>query len=260
MADQSERFIASLLPSVQPYAREFLKQANALCPPGFSVRIISGNRTYAEQNALYAQGRTKPGPIVTNARGGQSNHNFRIAWDVGIFQGNRYLGSHPLYAQLGPVGEALGLEWGGRWKKLRDTPHYQAATGLTTAELRAYVAAGRTIPVKPFGSGSGPAPERFPVIIQEAENGKIKTLAIPAFLIAGRTFVALRAFTDHFGGEIEEADGPDATIWLNEQEATVPFQVIDGKGFASFSTLNRLLGLDYTYKGGVLTVLVDPGP
>lgn len=55
----------------------------------------SGLRTYEEQNALYAQGRTAPGNKVTNAKGGFSNHNFGIAFDIGIFEGAKYLGDSP---------------------------------------------------------------------------------------------------------------------------------------------------------------------
>src|SRR5881397_2564020 len=71
--DRSERLIATLLPEVQPYARALIAKAAA---NGITIRVISGLRTYDEQNDLYAQGRTEPGKIVTNARGGYSNHNF----------------------------------------------------------------------------------------------------------------------------------------------------------------------------------------
>ena len=86
--DRSERTIATLLPELVPYARALVHGADDL---GISLRLISGTRTFAEQDALFAQGRTKPGRIVTNARGGFSNHNFGIAFDVGVFEGSRYL-------------------------------------------------------------------------------------------------------------------------------------------------------------------------
>ena len=82
--DRSEKVIATLLPEVQPYARALVTKAAA---DGITSKVISGLRTYDEQNDLYAQGRTKPGRIVTNARGGFSNHNFGIAFDVGVFEG-----------------------------------------------------------------------------------------------------------------------------------------------------------------------------
>ncbi len=143
---RSEKNIATLIPKAQAAARAFLERARAaLAPHGVDVRIISGTRSYAEQNALYAQGRTKPGPKVTNARGGYSNHNFGVAWDVGLFKGTQYLGESPLYKTLGPIGEALGLEWGGRWRTMRDEPHYELKTGLTMAQKRERVAAGKPL-------------------------------------------------------------------------------------------------------------------
>lgn len=120
--DRSEKTIATLLPEVRPYARALIHAASA---QGIEIKAISGTRTYDEQNALYEQGRTKPGSIVTNARGGQSNHNFGIAWDVGVFDGTRYLGESKQYAAVGSIGKSLGLEWGGSWKTIEDQPHWQ---------------------------------------------------------------------------------------------------------------------------------------
>jgi len=119
---RSEKNILTLNPRVQPYARSFIQKAAAA---GITIKIISGLRTYAEQNALYAQGRTAPGSIVTNARGGYSNHNFGLAFDIGIFSGSKYLEESPLYAAVAPIALDLGLDWGGSWKILQDLPHYQ---------------------------------------------------------------------------------------------------------------------------------------
>jgi peptidoglycan L-alanyl-D-glutamate endopeptidase CwlK len=102
--DRSEKFIATLLPEVQPYARALVTKAAA---NGITIIVICGTRTYAEQDALYEQGRTKPGKIVTNARAGHSNHNFGVAFDIGV------------------LGIDLGLEWGGNWKTIQDEPHFQ---------------------------------------------------------------------------------------------------------------------------------------
>lgn len=71
--ERSERCIASLHPQVQPLARQLVKIA---AEHGVEIRVISGNRTYEEQNVLFAQGRTTAGKIVTRAQGGWSNHNF----------------------------------------------------------------------------------------------------------------------------------------------------------------------------------------
>ncbi len=120
--DRSEKVIATLLPEVRPMARALVQKA-AL--NGIRIKIISGLRTYEEQDELYAQGRTKPGSKVTNARGGYSNHNFGIAFDVGVFEGNKYLADSPKYKAVGVLGTDLGLEWGGNWKTIVDQPHFQ---------------------------------------------------------------------------------------------------------------------------------------
>lgn len=144
--DRTERNISTLHPKAQAAARSFIAQAVPLmAQAGATVQIICGNRSYAEQDALYAQGRTKPGRIVTNARGGWSNHNFGTAWDVGIFKGGKYLDDSPLYRQLGQLGQAFGLEWGGAWKTITDEPHFEVKTGITMAEKRERVAAGRDL-------------------------------------------------------------------------------------------------------------------
>ena len=110
--DRSERVIVTLLPEVQPYARALIGKAAAA---GITIKVISGLRTYKEQDDLYAQGRDRPGPIVTKARGGYSNHNFGIAFDIGVFEGSRYLDESPKYKAVGVLGTDLGLEWGGNW-------------------------------------------------------------------------------------------------------------------------------------------------
>jgi len=136
---RSEKVIATLLPEAQPIARALVQKASVL---GIAIKIISGLRTYAEQDALYAKGRTIPTEsIVTNARGGYSNHNFGIAFDVGVFEGNKYLPDSPKYKAVGMLGKDLGLEWGGDWKTIVDQPHFQLrpawATKLTEKQMLA---------------------------------------------------------------------------------------------------------------------------
>lgn len=133
--ERSEKNIATLHPRVQPLARALVQSAAA---QGITIKIIDGSRTYAEQDALYAKGRTKPGEIVTNAKGGQSWHNFSLAFDVGVFSGNRYVPESPLYQRVGVLGKALGFEWGGDWRGgLVDEPHFQFNPAhLTIAQLR----------------------------------------------------------------------------------------------------------------------------
>jgi len=119
---RSEKNIATLLPEVRPMARALVQKAAAI---GIRIKIISGFRTYEEQAALYAQGRTAPGAIVTNARPGYSNHNFGIAFDIGVFEGSSYLTESPKYNAVGALGIDIGLDWGGAWTSIVDAPHFQ---------------------------------------------------------------------------------------------------------------------------------------
>jgi peptidoglycan L-alanyl-D-glutamate endopeptidase CwlK len=131
---RTESNILTLHPKAQEAARQFLTR---LHNAGINARIISGTRTYAEQDELYAKGRTKPGPKVTNAKGGQSNNNFGIAWDIGIFDNQgAYLPESPLYDRAAEVGLIDGLEWGRDWQSFIDKPHYQLVTGLSIATVR----------------------------------------------------------------------------------------------------------------------------
>lgn len=90
----------------------------------------SGLRSYEEQNALYAQGRTKPGQIVTKAQGGFSQHQFGVAADFVADKDLAKDGLQPDWAEkayevLAEEAEKLGLEAGLHWKSFHDAPHVQ---------------------------------------------------------------------------------------------------------------------------------------
>jgi peptidoglycan L-alanyl-D-glutamate endopeptidase CwlK len=115
-------------------AEALIEQAEAA---GFPIVVTQTYRSHAEQDALYAQGRTAPGRIVTNARGGFSWHNFRRAFDVAFRRPRGGVSWDGPWETLGELGEAIGLEWGGRWKGLKDRPHFEHRGGLTLAQARA---------------------------------------------------------------------------------------------------------------------------
>lgn len=143
---RSEANIRTLYLKAQEAARIFL--GAFVNVQEYTVKIISGTRTYAEQNALYAVGRTreKNRKPVTNARGGSSNHNFGIAWDVGIFVNGKYLGDSPLYKRAASLGLAAttGVEWGGNWVTFPDKPHYQLVTSKPLAQVRTLFESGQS--------------------------------------------------------------------------------------------------------------------
>lgn len=132
--ERSERNIATLVPKAQEVARRWLKAATVKASElGVEVRIIDGNRTYAEQNKLYAQR-----PKVTNAKGGQSWHNFGLAFDFGVFKGTSYLGNSPHYKTLGALAKDIpNTTWGGTWTKLVDEPHIQLNLFSSVSAARA---------------------------------------------------------------------------------------------------------------------------
>jgi len=141
---RSEKNIKTLVPKAQEKAREFLQ---AVRDAGINAKIIDGSRTFKEQDALFAIGRTKPGHIVTKARGGFSNHNFGVAWDIGIFEGTKFITESSLYDKAGGIGKDQGLEWGGDFNSIIDKPHFQCKTGKTLAQLRKLKQDGKDIPV-----------------------------------------------------------------------------------------------------------------
>lgn len=118
--DRSEAIFASLQPEVIPYMRALVHTAARM---GITIVATSGFRSYDEQNKLYAQGRNAPGKIVTNARGGQSGHNFGIAVDFTVFNGPVPIWESPDYSLVGGLGKSLGLSWGGDWSN-PDEPHF----------------------------------------------------------------------------------------------------------------------------------------
>jgi LAS superfamily LD-carboxypeptidase LdcB len=115
----------SSLERLQPKAAELARQLVVKAKEkGIEIRIISGLRTIEEQEALYASGRTTPGPIITAFR--RSSHNLGLAFDVGIFKDNKYIEESPEYALVGQIGKELGLIWGGDWKTA-DIQHFETA-------------------------------------------------------------------------------------------------------------------------------------
>jgi peptidoglycan L-alanyl-D-glutamate endopeptidase CwlK len=152
---RTAKTIATLDPKAQPLFTKFSLAAQAIAAKhGCVYKGIGGNRTWAEQDALYAKGRTTAGPKVTNARGGYSNHNFGIAMDYGVFKGGKYLDggsfseqklASQIHAEVGKLAATMGLDWGGNWKTFRDDPHFEVKTGLTLTQKREAYAKNKSV-------------------------------------------------------------------------------------------------------------------
>ena len=131
------------LDDLNPRVKKLCEQFIASCAKhNIDVLITSTYRDAESQNALYAQGRTTLGKKVTNARGGDSFHNWRVAFDfVPVVDGKARWDDGALFTQCGEIAESLGLEWAGRWVKFKEMAHCQFTYGLTLADFKA----GKTI-------------------------------------------------------------------------------------------------------------------
>ena len=106
---------------------------------GIYLIITEGFRTKEYQDGLYAQGRTKPGKIVTNAKGStySSQHMWGIAFDIAI-NDSKLLYDTVTIKKVAKIANKIGLGWGGDWTSIVDTPHfYLKKWGSTTSQLKA---------------------------------------------------------------------------------------------------------------------------
>ncbi|WP_250277976.1 M15 family metallopeptidase [[Clostridium] colinum] len=131
------RDITLLHPEVQAIIPKFLEECKK---NGLIVGISQTFRTEKEQNDLYAQGRTKPGNIVTNAKYPYSNHNWGMAFDIYRNDGKGiYNDTDNWFAKVGSIAVKLGFEWGGNWKGFPDKPHIEFTKyGNTTTLAKKY--------------------------------------------------------------------------------------------------------------------------
>ncbi|ACJ33060.1 M15 family metallopeptidase [Anoxybacillus flavithermus] len=135
LLEKADKKLQGVHPTVAAKARQLVSLAYK---EGIPIIITQGLRTIEEQNALYAQGRAKPGKIVTNAKGGYSYHNFGLAFDFAILNANGSVNWNvdDKWKRVGAIGKSLGLEWGGDWTSFKDYPHFQYTFGLSLADLR----------------------------------------------------------------------------------------------------------------------------
>lgn len=146
MADQiSYDRIALLHPNVREEAKAILHEVEAILTGKATIRVVQGLRTIAEQDELYAQGRTKPGKVVTNAKGGSSYHNYglavdfallvdgKVSWDIkSDWDGDKFSD----WMEVVNIFQKHGWEWGGNFKSLKDYPHFQKTYGYSIGDLR----------------------------------------------------------------------------------------------------------------------------
>ncbi len=135
LVNKALKRIGAVHPVIKQGAEEIIRRAYK---QGIYVLFSDGYRSHAEQNALYAQGRTKPGNIVTNAKGGQSLHNYGLALDMFITNKEGTTATWPTnkLREVAQIAKSLGFEWGGDWTSFKDYPHIQMTGGLTLSQLQ----------------------------------------------------------------------------------------------------------------------------
>lgn len=146
--------ISKMHPSLrEKIEQDYIECNNSVLGAGVRLRFSQSYRSISEQDALYAQGRTKPGNIVTNARGGQSYHNYGLAFDMvllidtdgnGTFETASWDRLKDLdkdkksdWMEVVDFFKSKGWQWGGDFKSFKDYPHFQLTYGNSIADLKA---------------------------------------------------------------------------------------------------------------------------
>jgi len=139
--------IGTLNEDIQTQAKELVLRA--AFELNLDVIVTQGLRTNKQQNNLYAQGRTQEqlnrvglndivalpnANRVTNARAGQSLHNYGVAFDIVPLQNGSADWHSNRWEDIGALGVKIGLSWGGNWTSFQDRPHFD--TGQTIEELQ----------------------------------------------------------------------------------------------------------------------------
>ena len=158
--------VANLHPKVREDVKRCIEEAEAGFPPNMAIRIVQGLRTIDEQNALYAQGRTRPGPIVTKAVGGKSYHNYGLAIDFAILKDKDNNGTYETlswetkedfdkdgkkdWMEVVAVFKKYGWVWGGDFSSIPDAPHFEKTFGYKVSQLLALYNKPQRIPGTPY--------------------------------------------------------------------------------------------------------------
>ncbi|MCY9593708.1 peptidoglycan L-alanyl-D-glutamate endopeptidase [Paenibacillus chitinolyticus] len=142
---KSEFRLAGLHPNVAAASKRLIVNCYKR---GVTIVITQGLRTFEEQDALYCQGRSKPGPKVTNAKAGESFHNFGVAIDFALLMPDGKNVSWDMtmdsdgdkisdWMEVVTEAKQLGFSWGGDWTGFKDYPHFEMTFGLTIKQYQA---------------------------------------------------------------------------------------------------------------------------
>lgn len=148
MDTRSLNNLNTLHPKFRQSAIDAWTEAQAAMPANVKIIVVQGLRTFAESDALYAQGRTTSGPIVTKAAAGQSYHNYGLAFDFAmVTNGHDDESVGPNWLKVVSIMEAHGMTWGGDFPEgFHDNPHFENKYGHTWRQLLALHDAGNFLP------------------------------------------------------------------------------------------------------------------
>lgn len=143
----TQKRIDKLHPIVRDEVKKIIAECNAALTGKAKIRITEGLRTFDEQAQLYAVGRTKAGKKVTNAKAGQSIHNYGLAVDMCLIIDGKTASWDTAkdwdddkiadWYECVKIFAKHGWQWGGNWKTFKDLPHFEKKKiARATSELK----------------------------------------------------------------------------------------------------------------------------
>lgn len=137
--------IALLHPLLREQAFKIYQKACLALQGRARLRFTWTLRTFKEQSTLYAQGRTKPGKIVTKAKAGLSFHNYGLAIDICLIIDGKEASWDDLkdfdqdgiadWMEVVEIFKSYGWSWGGDFQSISDKPHFQKTFGYKEEDL-----------------------------------------------------------------------------------------------------------------------------
>lgn len=135
MDNYTKQRIQKLHPSVREEVTQIISECNKALTGKAKIRITQGLRTIEEQDQLYAIGRNTPGKKVTNAKGGQSIHNYGFAVDICLIIDGKTASWNTTkdwdndqiadWYECVKIFAKHGWNWGGNWKTTKDLSHFE---------------------------------------------------------------------------------------------------------------------------------------
>lgn len=136
MDQRSLTNLNTLHPKLRDTAIKAWEEAQSAMPDNTKIVVVQGLRTFEESDKLYAQGRTTPGAIVTNAKAGQSYHNYGLAFDFAMVTNGKddyVVGPH--WMKVVEIMKKYGMAWGGDFNTIEDNPHFEDRYGYNWRDL-----------------------------------------------------------------------------------------------------------------------------